>query len=129
MPAEPFSSLVDKTVVITGGTSGIGLEMVRLLHAGNRLLVAQGHDHPALLKSSLTTGDIYWVAGEPPALPLECHAKTRYRQPDQACTLIDSGQGYRVEFDAPQRAITPGQSVVFYDGERCLGGGIIESAA
>ncbi len=96
--------------------------------AQNRLLVAQGHDHPALLKSSLVTGDIYWVAGEAPELPLRCHAKTRYRQPDQPCTLSRSGAGYCAEFDAPQRAITPGQSVVFYDGETCLGGGVIEGA-
>lgn len=114
-----------------GGLSGhshdpwyvVGKDLAR-----NRLLVAQGHDHPALLKSSLRTGEIYWVAGQVPDLPLRCHAKTRYRQPDQACTLVQDGNGYRAEFDSPQRAITPGQSVVFYDGDRCLGGGVIESA-
>ena len=54
-------------------------------------------------------------------------AKTRYRQPDQACTVFDAGEGaVRVEFDEPQRAVTPGQSVVFYDGSICLGGGVIE---
>ncbi|GAB3271710.1 tRNA 2-thiouridine(34) synthase MnmA [Parahaliea aestuarii] len=97
--------------------------------ANNVLLVAQGNDHPALFKSTLYTGDIYWVAGEPPALPAGLSAKVRYRQADQECTLHRDGEGYRVLFDEPQRAITPGQSVVFYDGERCLGGGVIERAA
>ncbi|AQA18889.1 tRNA 2-thiouridine(34) synthase MnmA [Halioglobus japonicus] len=92
----------------------------------NRLLVAQGNDHPALFKSSLTTGDIYWVAGTPPALPLQCHAKVRYRQSDQACTVSRDGAGYRIDFDEPQRAVTPGQSVVLYDDNICLGGGVIE---
>ncbi len=92
----------------------------------NVLLVAQGNTHPALFKSSLSVGEIYWVACEPPTLPLSCKAKTRYRQPDQQCTLMAAEQGYRVVFTEPQRAITPGQSVVFYTEDRCLGGGIIE---
>ena len=93
----------------------------------NQLLVVQGNDHPALFKSALSTSDIYWVAGEPPAtLPLVCCAKVRYRQPDQARTVHRHQQGYRVEFDQPQRAVTPGQSVVLYLGEQCLGGGVIE---
>jgi len=95
----------------------------------NVLLVVQGNDHPALFKRSLTAGAIYWVGGEPPALPLRCTAKARYRQPDQTCTLYRAEAGYRVEFDEPQRALTPGQSAVFYLGERCLGGGVIEAAA
>ncbi len=96
--------------------------------AHNILRVAQGNDHPALLTSSLHSSDIYWVSGSTPPLPLLCTAKVRYRQPDQACSLTyTTGQGYRVDFETPQRAITPGQSVVFYQGERCLGGGIIES--
>ncbi|MBA6412325.1 tRNA 2-thiouridine(34) synthase MnmA [Parahaliea sp. F7430] len=95
----------------------------------NVLLVAQGNEHPALFKSTLYTGEVYWVAGEAPATPYACSAKARYRQADQDCVLHRDGEGYRVEFSAPQRAITPGQSVVFYDGERCLGGGVIERAA
>jgi tRNA-uridine 2-sulfurtransferase len=95
--------------------------------ASNVLVVAQGNEHPALFKSSLFAAQIYWVAGEPPQLPLHCAAKVRYRQQDQSCTLSHSTeQGYRVDFETPQRAITPGQSVVFYQGERCLGGGVIE---
>ncbi len=94
----------------------------------NRLLVAQGNDHPALFKTSLRTGAVYWVAGEAPGLPLACSAKVRYRQSDQSCTVRADGQGYRVEFEQPQRAVTPGQSVVFYQGDLCLGGGVIEHA-
>lgn len=95
----------------------------------NVLRVAQGNDHPALFASSLTCSSIYWVAGEPPALPLRCHAKVRYRQADQACTVRNTGHGYSIDFDEPQRAVTPGQSVVVYNGDTCLGGGIIEQAA
>ena len=96
--------------------------------ATNILVVAQGNDHPALFKSSLLAGEIYWVADEAPPLPLACAAKVRYRQADQACTLSRFGDaGYQIQFEHPQRAITPGQSVVFYQGERCLGGGVIES--
>ncbi|MHC5068749.1 MAG: aminomethyltransferase beta-barrel domain-containing protein, partial [Planctomycetota bacterium] len=70
----------------------------------------------------------YWVDGRGPELPLRCSAKTRYRQADQSCTLQRDADGiYRVIFDAPQRAVTPGQSVVFYSGETCLGGGVIEA--
>ena len=94
----------------------------------NMLTVVQGHDHPALLSQALIATDLSWVADEPPALPLTCAAKTRYRQPAQVCTIL-AHQGDRlwVEFSAAQRAITPGQSVVFYQAEVCLGGGIISS--
>lgn len=94
----------------------------------NILLVAQGNDHPALFSASLTTSDVYWVAGNAPALPHRCHAKVRYRQSDQSCEVAPTEQGYTVSFDEPQRAVTPGQSVVFYDGDLCLGGGVIEEA-
>ena len=93
----------------------------------NILLVAQGNDHPALFTSSLHASEIYWVAGTAQQVPLQCMAKVRYRQPDQACTISGAPEGgYRVDFEEPQRAVTPGQSVVFYQGERCLGGGVIE---
>jgi tRNA-specific 2-thiouridylase len=92
------------------------------------LLVAQGNRHPALFKSTLYTSEPMWIAGAAPELPLTCSAKVRYRQADQACTVFPAPQGCRVEFEQPQRAVTPGQSVVFYLGERCLGGGVIERA-
>ena len=92
----------------------------------NVLLVAQGNNHPALFSSTLQAGQLCWIAGASPALPLRCTARVRYRQADQECTVTAADDGCRVEFDVPQRAVTPGQSVVFYNGERCLGGGIIE---
>ena len=94
----------------------------------NVLIVAQGNQHPALFKSTLYASEVHWISAVQPPLPLNCAAKTRYRQPDQDCTLSVCEQGYRVDFVAPQRAITPGQSVVFYQNELCLGGGIIERA-
>lgn len=94
----------------------------------NVLIVAQGNEHPSLYGHSLRAQDVLWIAGEPPQMPLRCTAKIRYRQADQACELVASTDGYEVFFQSPQRAITPGQSVVFYVGELCLGGGIIESA-
>ena len=96
--------------------------------ARNVLLVAQGKDHPALFKSTLFTNDIFWISGEEPILPMQVRAKVRYRQADQLCSVERHAEGYRVVFDEPQRAITPGQSVVFYQDELCLGGGVIEGA-
>jgi tRNA-specific 2-thiouridylase len=93
----------------------------------NVLIAVQGHDHPLLMSTELTTGPMHWVAGAPPDWPARLTAKTRYRQPDQACTVSPmDGGSVRVRFDDPQRAVTPGQSVVFYEGEYCLGGGVIE---
>ncbi|MCL6445457.1 MAG: tRNA 2-thiouridine(34) synthase MnmA [Alicyclobacillus sp.] len=98
--------------------------------ANNVLYVAQGHDHPRLYSDGLAASEVHWVAGDPPAHgTLRCTAKCRYRQPDQAATVEFAPGGLcQVWFDAPQRAITPGQSVVFYDGEVCLGGAIIDCA-
>lgn len=94
----------------------------------NILLVAQGNDHPALFRDSLQVSHIFWVAGHAPTLPLRCTAKIRYRQADQPCTVTSTTDGFRVDFDTPQRAVTPGQSVVFYRDDCCLGGGVIEAA-
>lgn len=91
----------------------------------NVLYAVQGHEHPWLLSHTLTAQDASWVAGEAPA-PGRYAAKTRYRQQDAACTLQADGQGgFTLTFDDPQWAVTPGQSAVLYQGEVCLGGGII----
>lgn len=94
----------------------------------NVLIVGQGSNHPMLFTNQLAASGINWINGQPPASePIQCMAKTRYRQPDQACTVHVSDDGTSdVVFDQPQRAITPGQSVVFYVNDCCLGGGVIE---
>lgn len=93
--------------------------------ASNELIVVQGHDHPLLLKSTLVAQDCSWILGEAPA-PGRYTAKTRYRQQDAACELVDLGEGRcELKFTEPQWAVTPGQSMVLYDGDVCLGGGII----
>ncbi|PXX90858.1 tRNA 2-thiouridine(34) synthase MnmA [Marinobacter vulgaris] len=92
----------------------------------NVLVAVQGKHHPLLFARGLLSGPVNWIAGEPPAAEFRCKAKTRYRQPDQDCVVTAMASGFRVVFDDAQRAVTPGQSVVFYHGEVCLGGGVIE---
>jgi len=95
----------------------------------NTLWVVQGHDHPWLLSNALWAQDASWVAGAPPAAG-SYGTKTRYRQADAPGTLgADGAQTFRLDFPQPQWAVTPGQSAVLYDGEVCLGGGVIASAA
>jgi tRNA-specific 2-thiouridylase len=92
----------------------------------NALIVAQGHDHPRLFRTSLEAEQPSWIEGTAPELPMHCTAKVRYRQEDQPCELQRDDSGLlKVEFDRPVWAITPGQSVVFYQGPTCLGGAII----
>ena len=90
----------------------------------NVLRVVQGHDHPWLLSQRLQADDTSWVAGQAPA-PGALAAKTRYRQSDAACTLSADAVGFALDFESPQWAVTPGQSAVLYQGEVCLGGGVI----
>lgn len=94
----------------------------------NTLIIAQGSHHPRLFKQGLHVSHIHWIDDQSLTLPFSCKAKTRYRQSDQPCLIKAVNGGYEVLFKDPQRAITPGQSVVFYDDEVCLGGGVIERA-
>jgi len=97
--------------------------------ADNVLYVGQGHDHPWLFSRRLRARQLSWVTGQPPGAGSRLTAKVRYRQPDQDCVVTASHGGeLLLEFAQPQRAVTAGQSVVLYDGESCLGGGIIEWA-
>jgi tRNA-specific 2-thiouridylase len=94
----------------------------------NTLIVGQGTHHPLLFTDQLAAADINWINGEP-EVAIRCAAKTRYRQPDQPCWVTPTAAGgCEVVFDQPQRAVTPGQSVVFYQNDHCLGGGTIERA-
>jgi tRNA-specific 2-thiouridylase len=93
----------------------------------NTLWVVQGHDHAWLQSSALFADDVSWVAGEAPC-PGNYAAKTRYRQADAPCTFERTDAGFRLAFRDAQWAVTPGQSAVLYDGEVCLGGGVIASA-
>lgn len=94
----------------------------------NAVTIAQGENHPALFVDRLQAEELTWISPEgAPPLPFRCKAKVRYRQPDQDCVIVGIEDGVAfVVFDKPQRAVTPRQSVVFYDGACCLGGGVIK---
>jgi len=94
----------------------------------NVIVVAKGENNPLLYSKKITAINVNWISGEEPEFPLAALAKIRYRQSDELCKIekIDNKR-YRVIFAKPQFAVAPGQSVVFYNGEECLGGGIMES--
>lgn len=96
--------------------------------ARNALVVVQGHDDARLYATRIDAVDAHWIAGAPPALPARIAAKTRYRMADAACVVAAHREGLRATFDAPQFAPTPGQYLVLYDGEVCLGGAVIASS-
>jgi len=109
------------------GTSGQPWFVVDKDLERNALIVGEGSDHPRLYSTSLLATDVSWVSDKQPASTFICTAKFRYRQPDQGVTVhILDNQQVEVVFDQPQKAVTPGQAVVFYDGEVCLGGGTID---
>jgi tRNA-specific 2-thiouridylase len=92
----------------------------------NTLVVVQGHDHPLLMKRALAAQDASWISGDPPAEGSTHSGKTRYRQQDSTCFVTRSEDDeIALEFAQPQWAVTPGQSVVLYDGDQCLGGAVI----
>jgi tRNA-specific 2-thiouridylase len=97
--------------------------------ARNALIAVQGHDHPLLARDDVDAIDAHWIAGKPPSLPARLAAKTRYRMADAECALEATASGLRARFDVPQWAPTPGQYLVLYDGEVCLGGAVIAAPA
>ena len=95
----------------------------------NELLVVQGHDHAALMTQKVTATGMDWVSGHAPQVGENLTAKTRYRQYDQSCEIVAvSGDEIIVQFDQPQRAVTPGQALVLYKNRACLGGATIHSS-
>ncbi|HXH30247.1 MAG TPA: tRNA 2-thiouridine(34) synthase MnmA [Bacteriovoracaceae bacterium] len=93
-------------------------------HERNEVVLAQGQDHPALYADGLWAIELNWLV-TPPVGTFKCKAKVRYRQPERACTVTVYDDRIQVVFDRPERAMTPRQSVVFYQGDICMGGGII----
>lgn len=93
----------------------------------NVLIVAQGENHPALLHNQVGLNNIHWINGTMQTIPFKCTAKIRYRQVDQPCHLSREADGYLVTFERAQRAVAPGQSLVLYKDQQCLGGGVITS--
>jgi tRNA-specific 2-thiouridylase len=125
-----FHTLGQRQGLGIGGVRGFGEAPWYVLHKdldSKTLYVGQGHDHPWLYSTELWADQLAWVGGEPPAAGTRLSAKVRYRQADQACAVLALDQGsMHLVFERPQRAVTPGQSVVLYAGEECLGGGIIQ---
>jgi tRNA-specific 2-thiouridylase len=96
----------------------------------NVLIAAQGHDHPLLMSRELSLEQLHWISTQPPDLPMTCLARIRHRQPLQRCMLKRIDEAHcSVAFEQPQRAPTPGQSIVFYADDICLGGGVIQSVS
>jgi len=110
----------------TAGGAGDAWYVAQKDPAANALIVVQGHDNPLLMRDSLRAQDASWIAGDAPEEGSAHSAKTRYRQADSSCTVTRSRDGeIAVAFAQPQWAVTPGQSVVLYDGSLCLGGAVI----
>ena len=125
-----FYTLGQRRGIGMGGRADAGGEPWYVLDkqmSTNTLVVGQGHDHPMLKSTRVSVDQLHWIADQAPTGALT--AKTRYRQSDAACRLVEQSADEAVfEFTQPQWAVTPGQSLVIYQGEQCLGGGFIANA-
>ena len=126
-----YHTLGQRKGLLIGGTKDHGDEPWYVVDKdvpNNTLIVGQGANHPRLFSQGLIANQLHWVDRKALSVPTVMAVKTRYRQADIACivTPLDEDR-VKVEFDTPQKAVTPGQSAVFYQGDVCLGGGIIES--
>ena len=127
-----FYTIGQRKGIGIGGVKGAGAEGEAWYVAGkdmekNELIVACGHDHPLLHKDSLRAADLSWVGGSAPDAAAAYAAKTRYRQADAPCRIARLENNFvELSFEQPQWAVTPGQSAVLYQGEVCLGGGVIQ---
>ncbi len=120
----PFYTIGQRHGLGVGG--GVPYFVAKKNLKDNTLIVAQGNRDTTLFASALNASQVSWVAGRPPVLPLSCQARIRYRQPLVSCRVDEHAQGLCVTFNEPQRAITPGQSIVFYANDDCLGGAVID---
>jgi tRNA-specific 2-thiouridylase len=129
----PYYTIGQRQGLGVGGVAG-GLEepwfVARKEMGRNALVVVQGHDHPLLMTRQLAASQVHWIAGAPPdAPPFVSRARLRHRAPLEPCEVTGlDGPHAQIRFDRPQRAVTPGQAVVLYSGDRCLGGGVIDRA-
>ncbi len=119
----PLYTIGQRKGVEIGGTGPF--YVVKLDYSTNALYVAKDGNDQSIFSDKLTAKKVNWISGEEPQLPLRCEAVIRYRHKPVKCVVTKKGSRYLVEFAEPQRAITPGQSVVFYKGDEVLGGGII----
>jgi tRNA (5-methylaminomethyl-2-thiouridylate)-methyltransferase len=115
-----------KGIGIGGSGSGEPWFVAKKDPATGTLYICQGKNHPALFSRGLTADKMNWIAGDAPSNSFDCTIKFRYRQKDVPCRVEVKGRRIYVRFESPQRAVTPGQYAVLYQGEECLGGGIIE---
>ncbi|NNE06876.1 MAG: tRNA 2-thiouridine(34) synthase MnmA [Xanthomonadales bacterium] len=124
-----FHTLGQRQGLGIGGVRGFDDQPWYVLHKDldqNVLFVGQGHDHPWMHSDRLSAGQLNWISGKAPQTGAKLTAKVRYRQADQQCRIVQiDDRNMSIEFTQSQRAVTPGQSVVLYDGDECLGGGII----
>lgn len=120
----PFYTIGQREGIGIGG--GVPYYVAEKKHETNTLVVAHGNQDRALYKGMVVVSDVHWISGKAPSFPLNCEVSIRYRQEPQPAIVLSHTKGVIIRFHKPQRAVTPGQSAVFYKGEECLGGAVIE---